>query len=359
MARKENAMGWSRRAAALLATVTMLQSASALCAAREKFHEFEVAGWIGSAYANESGQLTHCVVAATYESGVLLGFVMNADRSFYMQLFDGRWNLPAGETFPVRLDLDGGPVGRPDAVAKTSRIVEIEIRDELFFEALKKGRQLDVRASKATFNFRLDGTGKALPALRGCVDRFAKPQPVANPFAGNPPAAPTGRNAATVRGGSGTQADDSVRKRDQEFAAKLLRLAGHRQYFFREASDAIVGWDGKDFFGDISVLKSDRKGSDFLAEVLVLFSRKCAGSFSSSTQPARIEIDFQLHPARAQCDSHTTSEVWISAIVAARLTEAPDSYVVFLETAVGDASDATLKAVAGFADAVEAALLTP
>lgn len=226
-----------------------------VCSASAYAGEFSIRGWQGKAYFDdETGEFSHCAISNEYESGTRLIFSITKDGEFVLGFSNRKWRFRIGDRYPVNLFVDRRDLGRYEAVANTENAVFVFLPySEDLIRLLRKGRALQIDASRETLRYELTGTSAALPRVQDCVYRelFTK-QLARNPFASdrewqgsrNPFGAGNSRRSA------GTTDEDS------ETVAMLLRKAEMDDYHFVPRSsrpdylsDAVYVWTNGDVVG--------------------------------------------------------------------------------------------------------------
>ncbi len=192
-------------AAAVFASLVAFTSATASAA---EITKFKAGPWNGGAYSdNDTGAFSHCAADAEYKSGIKLVFSVTKKRQWYMGFANRGWDLRPDTKYPVRFQVDNGPVLKSTARVLNSKVVEVFLppRDSLF-RHFRTGSQLKVVTGSKRMTFTLTGTGKILAKLYRCATHFAKressdpfaassrdpfqakPKPNRDPFAGQPQA---------------------------------------------------------------------------------------------------------------------------------------------------------------------------
>ncbi|WP_119168943.1 hypothetical protein [Algihabitans albus] len=172
-----------RLAAAIALTVALLLALGPRVAKAEKLESFEVAGWVGGAYAEDDGRFSHCSLGATYNSDITLVFLMD-DAGLYLMLGKPGWRLPLGEQYQLTLRVDQSWQRQLPGLVTGEAELTIPIGDDAdALRSLKQGRFLGMDARHESFGFKLEGTMKALSLLERCVERRLYAGSL-NPFGG-------------------------------------------------------------------------------------------------------------------------------------------------------------------------------
>ena len=108
---------------------------------------------------NATGEFSHCAVNARYKSGVALFFSVTRDRQWSMGFANSHWNLSPGNRYPVRFQVDRGPILKSTATAKTQKMVQVHLpAKNRLFRHFKVGGMLKVAAGSKVMRFNLTGT---------------------------------------------------------------------------------------------------------------------------------------------------------------------------------------------------------
>ena len=165
----------ARRSTAALA-FAIAATAFAAPASAEKIASVTSGPWKGGAYTdNATGEFSHCAVNARYKSGVALFFSVTRDRQWSMGFANSHWNLSPGNRYPVRFQVDRGPILKSTATAKTQKMVQVHLpAKNRLFRHFKVGGMLKVAAGSKVMRFNLTGTNRMLSKLYRCATHFAR-----------------------------------------------------------------------------------------------------------------------------------------------------------------------------------------
>lgn len=153
-------------------------AAAPASASAEKIANLSSGAWKGGAYtSNATGNFSHCAANARYKSGVALLFSVTHDRQWSMGFFNDHWDLTPGRKYPVRYQVDSGPIMKGIATAKNPKMVQVHLppKDRMF-RHFKIGHTLKVAASNRVMRFKLTGTDRMLSKLYRCATHFARKQ---------------------------------------------------------------------------------------------------------------------------------------------------------------------------------------
>ncbi|MBD3765470.1 MAG: hypothetical protein IE927_12280 [Rhodobacterales bacterium] len=69
--------------------------------------DFAFGNWEGAAYTfDETGRFSHCAISASFVSGDILHFSVNAQVSVSIGIESAGWGLTPGETFAITASID-------------------------------------------------------------------------------------------------------------------------------------------------------------------------------------------------------------------------------------------------------------
>jgi len=155
-------------------------------AAANLMYSFKIGNWTGQAYRfSDSGRFSHCVAYTRYNSGITLYFFINTTAVWTMGFSKPDWNVAIGQTFPVRYQIDRGPVYRGTAKGATRTMARVTIPTNVrLFQQFRRGRILNVETpDKKVLGFKLTTTNEMLRRLLACAIRNKRREsPDDNPF---------------------------------------------------------------------------------------------------------------------------------------------------------------------------------
>lgn len=178
-----------RRSAALIGSFLVAVCAAASAGAAAPTPAGVVGGWKGGP-AKENGA-DYCVQEARFSSGHLLMVGRTRTGEVNLALGIPGAALPVGERWKVTVAVDGADSRERVATAASKALLVIGMGfDAEFFDRLKKGKTLTLKASADDIALQLSGTGKALGELEKCA-------------AALPEAGTAGKVASGLPGGAG------------------------------------------------------------------------------------------------------------------------------------------------------------
>jgi hypothetical protein len=250
----------------LVLLAALLAAGSAAATATKPFQAG--GNWYGEAHFNETdGSFVFCVITADYQSGIRLGMVMAPDFKLGVTLQDQSWNMQAGSTVPVGLNVDRRWSRRIDGDVVDSSTLFLFIGDDpVGVEALRRGYRLTVQSGGEIYEFDLAGSNHALAQTSRCVLAHSK----------------------GGSGGSGQTAADQV--------AGLLLASGVENAVMmtpEQARDAWgsgqVGWYIESGIGGMFTDKTNgRAPDDFMNDFIARTGSGCAGEFTTALKPAPV-----------------------------------------------------------------------
>jgi len=182
--------GW---AAAVLAVAMAAVGPLAGAASAREARRFPVGSWSVSVNVDARGALENCTAAASYQSGVVLLFLIKPDETWMMALAGAsvRTLGRRGAVVPAALRVDGLNARMFDGRLIDTELLAIRMPDDdAMFDALRQGRQLLVAAGGRSFVFNLTDTYAMLTALYRCATSGVGGDPEPPPVASAVPPAP-------------------------------------------------------------------------------------------------------------------------------------------------------------------------
>lgn len=129
-------------------------------------------GWEGGAAKDKDGKFAYCVVEGNFTSGHTLVIARSPKGETNLGIGIPGAELPQGDRWPVKIEVDGKFKRERVAVASQSDMLVIPNgKDEEFVTALSTGKELVVLSTSDRIAFVLKGTKKVLADLKNCVDK--------------------------------------------------------------------------------------------------------------------------------------------------------------------------------------------
>ena len=270
---------------------------------------FGAGQWIGTeSFDDDTGDLGHCRIEATFNSGITLAFGLLPDFTLLIVLTNPRWSLPDEVQFPLQLAVDRrwskSVSGR--GIAPNGVVAYIG-DDWQTFEALRVGRELRVVAARETFEFVLKGTSFGLMEAARCVLRnsqvASKPDPFSvqsDPFGSDP-------SNGAAPAGSLTQSEVAGFLAAAGIENATLMTDAQRQKTVPYAQHA---WTLRATIGAFAEYPLEgRSLQQVLAAEIAGLSERCGGRILSGSQPPTRIGDITLARFALTCDFTDGSSV--------------------------------------------------
>lgn len=155
----------------VLAAVAAFSMAAAVHAEQIPGSEFSYANWAGAAWTFVgTGNFSHCAVSASYMTGDVLHFSVNAGGTVGVGVWSTAMRLTVGQSFPVTLQVDGRAPFYGTASAATEEFAVLNIPDfDAAMAAFQKGQMLRIESPVGQAFYDLTGTFRALAAAKECA----------------------------------------------------------------------------------------------------------------------------------------------------------------------------------------------
>jgi hypothetical protein len=142
-----------------------------LAAAPPDADTFQAGDWNGRANFNGQGDFTDCTVVLPDPESTTLGFVMTPGTDIGMLVADPALKLKLGGERPVLVHVEGVDsfAAIADIVAENGVLIPLE-KDGPLVRAIGDGQKFRVTIREKEFVLKRPGTGKALVALKACVE---------------------------------------------------------------------------------------------------------------------------------------------------------------------------------------------
>jgi hypothetical protein len=249
-----------------------------------------VLGWDLAAYDRKGGPFSHCVMSASYRSGITMHFKVFGDYTWQVGWSHQDWNLTENQKVSIALYVDGVGPHHLTAVAiqRTYAVAALPSKGGVF-DLMRKGYRMTVYAQGNQYAFNLDGTYAALTELVKCVSQHVEPpQPkvAAPPMIGVTPPKP--QPSAVVSAEERLEATKVVANILAQGEMSGFRILSAKEieelgtdYF----STSDVVWRAEGIIGTLRILpKSARSSpSELFAAVLSDDARSCKGEFASGS----------------------------------------------------------------------------
>ncbi len=279
---------------ASLGLTLSLSAAYAPQAQAKPIKTFQIGAWKGTVQvSSKTGEFTHCTGSASYNSGIKLIFSINRDQKWGIGFAKDSWNLDAGQSYPVKYQVDRRNIWSGKAIAGSPTMAMIKLPgSSKLFAQMRRGRILKVAAGNDLLKFSLKSTNRLLKSLLKCSVDYrdvVASAPQQNQKASNP-----FRSASTVQQETPQQNDGSWLVEAYKRGKALMDEAGVDVTFIDPARspdlykvhDSV--WQMGKYMGTIRIVHSgDVAGID--AKLHGEEKSKCSGGFTSRTRPVEVE----------------------------------------------------------------------
>ena len=260
------------------------------CADNYKISTLSSGNWSGGAYRDrKTDKFSYCGMYASYKSGISVHFAIDNDEEWRIGFNSTNFNFREGNEYTVAYSIDNS---RPTVLTGTARsptfvLIDLPSNSSLF-DHFRGGTMLSVGVSGRVYQFRLDGTSRALSMLLDCARLYdgktseaRNAPPPAQPQLGNPP-----------QSKRGITADDRLDA--TRFVTNLFSKGALRDYRFMtsdELSDkkwpdlirsADVAWIAPNAVGLLHIFSTEVNSiDDQLSTALASDAKACQGRFAS------------------------------------------------------------------------------
>ena len=268
--------------------------------------------WSGGVYRDrKTDQFSYCGMYASYKSGISVHFAIDNDQEWRIGFNSTSFNFRDGQDYTVAYSIDNSRPTVLKGTARSSTFVLIDLpSNSSLFDQFRGGTMLSVGVSGRVYQFRLDGTARALSMLLDCARQYdgksgearsAQPAP-------QPSNAPPSKRGVTP--------DDRLDA--TRFVANLFAKGALRDYRFMtsdELSDkkwpdlmrsADVAWIAPNAVGLLHIFSTaDHSIDDQLSTALASDAKACQGRFASGK--VNEEEDSQFKRLFTICDDKEKS----------------------------------------------------
>jgi hypothetical protein len=192
----------------------------------------QIGPWVLSAISEGETSVHACDLRRAFEDGYALGFWYDEFGGWRLTLakLDKTWRLKLHDRYPLGYRIDDRPAVLAAGEADTTYAVGVALGKE--FEAVmpfKQGRHITIVAAKATFEFDLVDSGRALDALRECAVSYAgyREAHAGDPFSADPqPSTPDPSVTASSNPFTDGSAQPSAEPTGSAVDARVDRMLG-------------------------------------------------------------------------------------------------------------------------------------
>ena len=245
--------------------------------------------WSGGAYRDrKTDKFSYCGMYASYKSGISVHFAIDQDEEWRIGFNSTQFNFREGNQYTVAYSIDNSRPTVLTGIARSSTFVLIDLpSNSTLFDHFRGGTMLSVGVSGRVYQFRLDGTSRALSVLLDCARQYdsrSKEARAAQPAPSAAPPAP-----ATKRGITPNDRLDATR-----FVANLFSRSAFQNYRFMTSDEladkkwpelirsADVAWIAPQAVGLLHIFSTDDISiDDQLSAALASDAKACQGRFAS------------------------------------------------------------------------------
>lgn len=240
---------------------------------------YMVRDWNLYAYSDDTtNEFTHCAMAASYKNGIVLIFLIDRSKDWYMALANENWNLTPGKRYNFDIMLDGVKGSNWFGVAVNANMLRVPLADSAaLFEQFSRAIMMTINAANETYRFKLDNSRVALAEVAACTARYLASTPASrsNPFERAPKVPAAGESDAFYSEGTAVMT--------KMLAA--IRSSGYRLLTLEDLKKSFRGyhavWVGTGAAGSLKVLPTTTSAAELATQLLASASADCKGKFDS------------------------------------------------------------------------------
>lgn len=264
-----------------------------------KIEDFEVPGWTGAAFSDESGAFTHCAIEAEYQNGTTFALLRTAEGPLLMTLRRTDWSLQPGTWVPLKYQFKAAD---PTTVATEGLGIDSSTMgvnlgmEEMVLMQMRTVPEFVVETQGKSLSFDISDVGPGLEALDSCAERRRE----AAPAAAEPPppdsnsskkraAGPAPAPAEPERSAAPAPAPDSPEEKVEAagYTTALLVRAGYPGHIIltgKDVPEALrqrdAAWKVGEIFGMTDVIHG-YQAAQIKEEVTRSDTRDCGGPVKS------------------------------------------------------------------------------
>lgn len=152
--------------------------------------------WNIYTWVEDDGSVESCYVSAEYRNGTTLFVIYGREDGFGIMLSNPDWALVDESNYPVAIEIDRFGAWDAELYAVSTDSVHFFVNEE-FIKEFTRGYNMRIEGRNQDLEFSLNGTTRAIAAVRDCERGYASARP-SNPFGGS-----SGSAANPFGGGSG------------------------------------------------------------------------------------------------------------------------------------------------------------
>jgi len=261
--------------------------------------DFSSGNWSGAAYTFETGEFSHCVIAAPYVRGETLFFSMTSDGHIVIGVTNPTWNMQVGEEIDVGIYVDkySPDFAKAEVIEKTMARVILPASNSIV-QKIRLGHVMRIDTVQGGLDFSLAGTAKALDRTLNCAThhiRLSKTRPSVPGTKEHTesPDLPIGRDELVI------------------IMTNVLNqsgISGYKVLLKTEIPEELkfypVVWTKDETIGTANVIRlSDQTINDYSSLIVATDARGCAEDFASGTSPSSDKSAVRIFTACATASS--------------------------------------------------------
>lgn len=306
--------------ALLFAAVTATLAASTAANAAGPIHHIDIGNWHGGSYTDDkTGEFSHCVVNAYYNSGITFFVAVSNNYSWRLGFSHKDWKLNIGQNVPIDLTFDGSVPYRLYATATQYNLILVEMPTTT--DIIKRFRAAQIMtafANGVVYRFVLTNTTIVLPALVQCVHDNMEVSSPTNAL--NAPPVP--QQPGVVSSVPDSSSSPDLRDEALELATNFILGANIANAKVVGRGDTPVtyasfgaDWKGSGVAGSVKIVTGNpsMKGVDVAASIVAGDAQVCQGKFASGRSSELINSDvvFRGFSSCSDTSGEITAEYFI------------------------------------------------
>ncbi|MEJ2391389.1 MAG: hypothetical protein P8019_08340 [Gammaproteobacteria bacterium] len=144
-----------------------------LAHAADKKVQFNAGVWTGMQNVNEYGHTEYCSIYTKYTSGDVLAFNITDASSFFIILYNPKWELKENSITFVNIRIDNRIIGKYKAGVLEKQphgfVINLGHKNNYILKMIRKGRTIKIGEGNDLI-FKLTGTDYAIERLQSCHD---------------------------------------------------------------------------------------------------------------------------------------------------------------------------------------------
>jgi hypothetical protein len=256
-----------------------------------KVSDLSVGNWSGGAYLNrKTNEFAYCGMFASYKSGIGVHFAIDNDDEWRIGFNASKFQFRSGNSYSIAYTIDGSPASLLTGVAKDPNFIVVELPSKsTLFDQFRYGNMLTVSVAGNVYQFKLEGTAKALAVLLDCARNNTPAGRQAQRETTRPAPSPTPQPNQSSGGVTANDRLDATR-----FVANLFSRTDFRSYRFMSSEEledkklpdvvrsADVAWIAPQAIGLLHIFSTQITSiDDQVSSALASDAKACNGRFAS------------------------------------------------------------------------------